>query len=356
MIKILMCGNHPTNKGGMTSVINQICEYDWKQDDIQLSFIPTFKPGNSAVKILFFCCSYFKLISKMICDRPDIVHVHMSYKGSFTRAFSIHLLCKLLGVKDVIHLHGSEFEKWYDSSSELKQKKIRKLLRECSQFIVLGDKWKKVISRIESTTKIYVISNGIKIPEKTVQWRVDCCKILYLGVLIPRKGLSDLLNAIKRLKDTGSISNMHFIIAGTGSDEKKLKTEVEKMHLNDKVEFVGWVSGDKKTYYLEHCQVMVSPSYNEGLPISILEAASYGMPIVATDVGDIASVVLDNISGFLIRPGDIEALTDALGKVSMKENYKNMSINARCIAVDKFSIDIFLKKLFEVYRNVYLSK
>lgn len=53
MIKVLMIGNHPSNKGGMTSVINQIREHDWEKENVNMYFIPTFMPGNPIKKTLF---------------------------------------------------------------------------------------------------------------------------------------------------------------------------------------------------------------------------------------------------------------------------------------------------------------
>ena len=93
MIQVLMCGNHPTNRGGMTSVISQIREHDWEKEGVNLRFIPTYLPGNHLVKTAFFIKAYFRIRQVMKNDRPEILHVHMSYKGSFTRASYLHRLC-----------------------------------------------------------------------------------------------------------------------------------------------------------------------------------------------------------------------------------------------------------------------
>ena len=62
MIRVLMCGNHPTNKGGMTSVIEQILDYDWKEKGIMIKFMPTFFPGNNIQKGIYFIYSYFRIL------------------------------------------------------------------------------------------------------------------------------------------------------------------------------------------------------------------------------------------------------------------------------------------------------
>ena len=352
MIHVLMCGNHPSNRGGMTSVINQIREHDWEKEGVNLRFIPTYLPGNPLKKTAFFIRAYNRIRQVMISDRPDILHVHMSYKGSFTRANYLHRLCKEYGVKDIIHLHGSEFEKWYNASSEKKKMRIRRLLAECSAVIVLGESWKHVVSAIEPAANVVVISNGVRIPDTCVHWDPDTCRMLYLGVLIPRKGLCDLLAAIDMLKQSGRLGKRQFVIAGSGVEEEKLKNKTKELGLKEEVSFAGWVDGDAKARLIKSSQVLVSPSYNEGLPVSILEAASYGMPIVSTDVGDISSVVMNGENGVLMRPGQISELAEGILAVSQEDSFERMSRRSREIAEQNFSIEQFYEKLDHLYHQI----
>lgn len=124
MIKILMIGNDSSVKGGITSVINQLLQYNWKQNNIELEFIPTYIDKNNIKKIIFYINAYIKIFIKFLVNKPEYLYMHMSYKGSFTRKYCIHNFCKIFGVKDIIHLHGSEFEKWYNMCSENKKKKL----------------------------------------------------------------------------------------------------------------------------------------------------------------------------------------------------------------------------------------
>ena len=347
-----MCGNHPKNKGGMTSVINQIKRNNWKKEGIELTFIPTFYPGNQIIKILYFFISYTKILFTFFFSRPDVVHMHMSYKGSFTRKYLIHKTCKLFGIRDIIHLHGSEFEKWYNSVDNKKKRKIRTLLHECNQFVVLGDEWKRVIKQIEPTTKVTVISNGIEIPHEKVYWNNERCQVLFLGVLIQRKGVSDLINAVSLLNKTNNLNKIHVVIAGTGEEERDLKKLVKDLRLSDYISFAGWVTGNKKKKIMLESQVLVSPSYNEGLPISILEAASYGMPIIATDVGDISAVVMNDRNGRIINPGDIKSLAKSILSINDKLVFERLSAGSIDIIKNKFSIELFYLKLRDLYQRI----
>ncbi len=349
-MKVLMIGNHPSVKGGITSVISQLLDHDWKKDGADMKFIPTYIEAGAVKKSLYFVQSYVKILWSLMTFKPDVFHIHMSYKGSFHRKYFIHKLCKKFGKNDIIHLHGSEFKKFYEESSDKTKVKIRTLLRECDSMIVLGDEWNKRIKQIESEAKTIVVSNTVKIPQETVQWNDEGFTVLFLGVLIKRKGVHDLLNSITLLKEREALNKTKFIIAGSGIEEENLKKQCTELNIADHVEFAGWTAGQKKIDLLKQSQLLVLPSYNEGLPIAILEAISYGIPVVSTRVGDIESAVIDGQNGHLIEAGDVGGLAEAIQKIVInKDIYITMSKFARSLAEDKFSDS----KYFKVVKDCY---
>lgn len=137
-MKVLMVGNDLSVKGGITSVISQLLDYDWNRDGIQMSFIPTYVEENSVKKILFFFASYHKIKKELKYTPPDIVHIHMSYKGSFIRKLLIHKLCRRNHIPDIIHLHGSEFKKWYDSANKKSNLRFVNYLESVMYSLFLG--------------------------------------------------------------------------------------------------------------------------------------------------------------------------------------------------------------------------
>lgn len=352
-IKVLMLGNNTSVRGGITSVIEQLLNYDWKQNGVEMKFISTYIKTNNAKKIVYFLGAYIRILVAFLFDRPDIVHLHMSYKGSFQRKYAIHKLCRKFGIKDIIHLHGSEFEKWFYEMDPNTQEKIRKLLRECEAFIVLGEKWNHTIKKIEPLTNTVVVSNTIHIPEERMEWKNEIFQVLFLGVLIKRKGVSDLIKAIKILADSQKCNKIHFVIAGTGIEEQHLKEECKKFNLEEYITFAGWTSGEKKEYLLKNSQLLVLPSYNEGLPIAILEAMSYGVPIIATDVGDISSAVREAENGYLISPGDCKKLADTINQIANhKDLFEQLSNESRKIAEKDFSDKNYFDKLRGLYEEL----
>ena len=352
MLKVLMIGNDNSVKGGITSVITQILSYDWEKRDIDMTFIPSYKEGNAIYKSIYFVFSYIRIVIYSIIKRPDVVHMHMSYRGSFTRKYILSRWFKLIHVPVIIHLHGSQFEKWYNEVSLHKQKKIRSFLRECDLMLVLGEKWKNIIYKIEPECKTKVVENTISIPNYTVKWNANVCRFLFMGVLIKRKGVHDLIEAVKNIVERENEEKFIFEIAGVGEEEIALKKQVKDYELKPYFEFTGWVDGTKKEQCYKNANVMVLPSYNEGLPIAILEAISYGMPVIATDVGDISSAVHDGRNGYLFQPGDTNTLAEDLVNIMDKEKYEEFSEYSKRLAIEKFNED----KYFDILVNVYQKK
>lgn len=355
-IKVLMIGSDNTVKGGITSVIVQLLKYDWSKKNIEMRFLPTYKSGNSIKKIMYFCKAYFKFLWLMVTYNPDLLHIHMSHNGSFYRKYIIHKTCKLFGKKDIIHLHGSEFKVFYDRGNESRKKRIRNLLKNCNAVFVLGEKWNENIKKIQPCTKTIVLYNAVALPDVLCNMESKKINILFLGVLVERKGVKDLLNAILQLKKIGILDNYNvkFKIGGTGPEEERLKNFVNENKLTEYVEFLGWVTGDSKIKLLQNSQIFVLPSYNEGLPIAILEAISYGLPVISTRVGSINEAVIENYNGHLIEAGDITNLVNCLSKIITNQEIRStFGKNSRKLAEEKFDENDYYRLISKYYFDIY---
>ena len=81
-IKVLMIGNHQSVKGGITSVIQQLLSFDWDSVGVEMKFIPTYIEASGIKKIAYFIRAYMNIEKEMRTNKPDIVHIHMSYRGN----------------------------------------------------------------------------------------------------------------------------------------------------------------------------------------------------------------------------------------------------------------------------------
>lgn len=350
-INILMIGSDISVNGGMSSVIKQILDHNWS-NNTKMKYIPTHINKNSVYKSAFFLISLVKIIFSYIFDHIDIVHMHMSYKGSFFRKYIVFKLSLLFRVKVLIHLHGSEFKKFYCESNKLIQFLIKDMMKNSSKVMVLGENWKNFIEEIEPKSKVEILLNTISIPKETVSYSSENIRILFLGALVKRKGIFELIDAINNMKNQLPLDkhNVKFIIGGSGSEEEKIKYKIQEYKLDQYIELVGWINGEEKTRLIQSCQIFVLPSHNEGLPIAILEAISYGMPVVSTKVGSIDECVYDNYNGFLIEPNNTKQIEDALTCIiKSPELWHTFSINSRNLAVDKFDETNYFEKINKVY-------
>lgn len=144
--------------------------------------------------------------------------------------------------------------------------------------------------------KTRVVPNGIHLPPPE---RAEGSKVIYVGRLVPRKGVADLIAAMKQLPQA------ELLVVGGGSD----RTRLEMLAEGSPVTFVGRVPHDAIADYLRQARVLVLPSYlGDGFPNVIMEAMSCGVPVVATNTAGIPDIVSHGETGYLYEPGDIRQM------------------------------------------------
>ena len=178
--------------------------------------------------------------------------------------------------------------------------------------------------------------------------------LLFCGLLIPRKGLPNLLEAVAIARDRGG--DVRLRLAGQATmpeHERELRDTVRRLGLETRVEFLGGLSPEALAAELARAAVFVLVSKQETLPVAILEAMAAGKPVVASPVGGIPRVVLDGETGFLVPHGDPSALADhILRLLADPELRRRLGSNARRAARDRFTLDRVSRRTLEVYREV----
>lgn len=288
-----------------------------------------------------FLFSFVKLFYMSIKHRSFMLHCHMSYKGSFWRKFAFVMLAKTFKHNTLIHLHGSEFKVYFSSRNELTKKLIIWLIRNVDEFVVLSDGWKSYLQEI-SGREVLSINNYVDVnPVVTERIKGD---ILFLGAFIHRKGIYDLLNACADLSDS-----YHLHLCGAGENEK-VNALVKKLGISENVTFHGWVGSSQKMKLLSSCSVMILPTYNEGLPMTLIESMGCHIPVITTPVGAIPEVVVEGKTGYLVEPGKIEQITSKLEYIlSMPNDLSVVTNNAHNFYKNMFTSDVILPKWREIY-------
>ena len=177
--------------------------------------------------------------------------------------------------------------------------------------------------------------------------------VLFVGRLIPRKGLPFLIEAAKHV--VKEFSETKFMVVGNGPLKNNLMAHLEKMKLSDKFVFLGDVNEAVLPALYNCADVFALPSIQEGQGIALLEAQATAKPVVAFDVGGVREAFLDKETGFLMKPDSrelAEAIIKLLANWSLREK---MGSKGREFVSRNFSWDVCAQKMMQVYREALAS-
>ena len=352
MKKVCMIVQDRKVKGGIAAVISGY--YGSRlEEDFNMIYVESYKDGGKVSKLIKAICGYIHFFKVLLIDKPDIVHIHSSFGPSFYRKIPFIYMASFFNKPIINHIHGADFNKFYNGASNNKKKLIEAVYRKCSILIALSNEWKSNLANIVSEDKIRIIENYSIINENAFIERINRKsnnQVLFLGEVGKRKGCYDLPGVVKHV--VKKIPNIKFIIGGSG-DIEEIKQLLKEKDLEEHVIFTGWVKGKKKDKLLRENDVFFLPSYNEGMPMAILDAMGYGMPIISTNVGGIPKIVENNVNGYICEPGDIESFAhNIIDILSNEETLIRTSMASFNIAKNKYSIINHIDVLSKLYKEV----
>ncbi|MDP4183033.1 MAG: glycosyltransferase family 4 protein [Bacillota bacterium] len=345
--RIILVGPSLKTQGGISSVIRTYLASF--QKDVKITFIPTYFGRNRAIDILFFVIAIFRITLNCITRPGAIFHINSSYYGSFLRKSILANICFVFRKKVLFHIHAGEFNLFIDAASDRKKRSIIKLLNRVNKVIILSESFKSYFSRYVKSEKLEVIYNPCPfVAEQYTKRSNNKLKLLFVGRIWHDKGAYDLLEAIK-LIDSKDLTVQLF-----GDGEVKKFTDLVKAEgLDDIIKVNPWVSQKELLKLYDSSDLLVLPSYAEGLPMSVLEAMGRGLPVIATVVGGIPEAVSDGQNGYLIKPGDtLDLKTKIEIFLNNPELCTQMGKKSLEIAKEKFSIPVIKKKLLLTYEEL----
>ena len=250
----------------------------------------------------------------------------------------------------MLHLHGGGFTQFYEARGPVGQRFIRWVLNRASEVVVLTESWRRELTVIKGNDRaLTVVMNPVRLSvERPGRNGRSLVHILFLGRIDERKGVFDLLECARRL--TPEVPSLRFTLCGDGQLEQA-RGIIRRNGLEHRVSLPGWVADPDS--YLSEADIFVLPSYFEGLPMSILEAESWGLPVIATRVGGIPEIVRDGESGFLIEPGDIDSLADRLKRLAQDESLRNrMGHHGYTIVREQCREEVVARQLAKIYERL----
>ncbi|WP_435074271.1 glycosyltransferase family 4 protein [Halorubrum sp. HHNYT27] len=306
-VEVLVIGPHrPDSGGGVNQYITEQCRH--LPDRIRTRVYSVWVPPGTGLKrlVIALLTALKQMLLFPFRTPPDVVHVHSAQWNSFYQSAWYVLFAGLVWRRPVIlHIHGSSFDEFLAVDSLPIQLLQSAVFRESDVVVALSDGWAEVLEGHVDPEKVIVLHNAVDASEYDPSFSVPPVRLSFVSNHIDRKGIKELAEALDRIAEETPID---VTIAGKGP----LSHLAEDL-ADDRpgVEYVGYVSEERKREILEESSVYILPTYAEGVPIAILEAMAGGNAIVSTDVGGIPSVV-DEDNGVLVEPGDADALTDAI--------------------------------------------
>lgn len=374
--KILMVGPFPPTVGGITSCIENIVNSRLKK---LYEFIPfsTSRPTIGLAKdvsdysILFkmnprhlvsaTATTFYHLIIYpivLLAKAPELVHIHTTDYLPFFESSVYTLVARLFSKPTIIHIHATAFETFYDNGNAVTRALTRKILSMVDRIIVLSPNTAAFFKAIVSPCKVSIIPNAIEPSNSTKEQLFEriyphpVLTVLFVGgEEAKRKGLFDILKAIPIVVDEYG-PDLLFLFVGIYDREKQeaIREAETAYHC---VKNVGFLESDEMQKVRLTSDIYILPSYAEGLPMALLEAMEAGLPVVSTRVGSIPELVEEGVNGFLIEPGDYEALAQSIVKLGRDRELRH-TMGERNIEKVRasYSLENAMQKLNDLYCDV----
>ena len=339
-------------KGGITTLIKSFYGSD-ALPDFKFYRISSHIDGPKLIKLCVAVYGLFRMFLLLSSQKISIVYIHSGDSPSPIRKYFYFKLSKKFKCKIILHWHGASFMEQYYFLPHFWKKKIKEILSDSDMVICLSNSWKNAVLKMAPNANTFVLPNAVKIPKLEAENNYDSKRIVnltFLGQIGPRKGIWDLLHVVKKLVEHEYPVSL--FIGGNGEVDK-LKKKVASLGIKKNVHFLGWISDEERDALLKKTDIYVLPSYGEGMPMSILEAMSYAIPVVTTRVGGIPEIVKDNKTGFLTDPGDKDSLYNKLEILIISSEYRDrIGKQARSSVASNHNLESYFKTLNHIFHSL----
>jgi glycosyltransferase involved in cell wall biosynthesis len=311
--------------------------------------------GSPAASLLQVARAVLRLARDSRQGRVAGVHVNMAERLDFVRASVVLAACRLLRIPSVLHLHAAQLHHGYRRWPAPVQAAVRWVFSLPRAVVVLGQASADFATRElrVAPERIEIVINGV--PAPTVPRRVadghDLARVLFVGNLSERKGVSDLLHALAQ----PALSGLPLQLTLVGGGDIAGYTELaERLRVAGKVRFHGWAGQDQLAHLLAEADVLVLPSYDEGLPLAILEALAHGVAVVCTPVGEIPHVLAHRRTACFVEPGDPPSIARGLAQVLTEPDLRaRLERNGRAMYEQHFSLQRFAAAVARIHQRQF---
>lgn len=348
---VLMIGTDLAGIGGIRTVVEGYIQAGLF-DKIDCTYVTTHRPGSHWAKISAALCGWTRTAVRLVTLDAPLVHIHLSSRASFWRKSVVCLLARLARRPYLLHSHGSEFAQFYDECGPLARRIVRLVLARAHLVLALSETWRATLQEISPRARIEVLRNAVPLPplDDLSRHRGQQPTLLFLGEVARHKGVFELTQAFARISAT--FPGLKLVYSGTGSALEAVRELGTRLGLGERMKCTGWVESEGKRAALMGATLFVLPSYVEGMPMALLEAMSWGLPVIASPVGGVPEMITHEVNGLLVPPGDVDALAAAISRLMSDPPLRErLGAAARETIATRFSLSTAVERLLEIYRR-----
>lgn len=336
-------------KGGQVTHMKNIMSVFSNESRFILSyfFSSTAKEGAESKIVKFFRLIVNWIKFPFTILGKQVIHINSSFDDKALIRDIVLIAWSLLMQKPlVVQYHGGVF-------GNTNIKKIKPFcslwvyfLNKASHVLVLTDEQFDALTHL-GVKSVEKVTNFVELPSIFEQVNSGF-NFIFLGRIVKEKGVFDILDAVEVLNNEFKF-NVYFY--GDGDDRQKLQNDIEIRGLNNNVKWMGSVDGDEKHQAYKNAHSFLLPTYYpEGMPYSVLESMSYGIPVICSKIGALPQLVSDNDTGILIDAQNLDALVNAMKKVLYDDSYRlGLSKNSREKIEQSYSFEVMRRKFSQLW-------
>lgn len=352
-----------SGKGGVSSYYSSILPFWASEKDYQISCLE-IGGAKASYGFLHPLIDQIKFEKGISTKNVDLIHVNPSLDPkSFLRDSMFIYLAKRKRLPVLVFFHGwrVHFESLFESRLWYFFKQI---YLKADAFIVLSSAFKEKLIKWGASVPIYIETTAVDeklFSDFSIEHKVNMLRnssktrILFLARIEREKGIFETLDALNILIKRGHAVSLS--IAGDGSAMREVTKILSTYQLYSKnVTLLGYVRGEKKKEVFNSHHIYCFPSYGEGMPISVLEAMAFGMPVVTRPVGGIKDFFENGKMGYVTEKKDPEMIANLIEQLLLdKEKMIDMGLYNHEYAKEHFFASKVAERLFKIYKKTYLE-
>jgi glycosyltransferase involved in cell wall biosynthesis len=318
----------------------------------ELRPLDTRGESNPAFSLVMLAVAVGKLIKGRIGGKLAGVHVNMAERLSLFRKSVIIVSCRALGLPVVLHLHAAQLHHFYRSLPSPLRALTRWVFSLPASCVVLGATAQRfVIDELKvPPSRVEIVINGVPEPfEQRRAGRQAVQRVLFVGNLSERKGVTDLLHALA----LPGFDHEHLEVAfAGGGNVEDYQKKARDLGVGGFVRFHGWSDQKQVACMMAKADILVLPSYDEGLPLVILEALANGVAVVCTPVGEIPLTLTNGLNACFVKPGDVPGLAAGLQTLLKQPELRHfLGRNGRALYEAHFSLSRFFASVAGIHQR-----